>query len=376
MFPRSPRSALTGGVARLRSRLPRSGPLRWTLLGVIAATVGSPLAIGAALAQKNNKDVRIPLAAGERNPKKGVLTEATRIVARTKGHAFKVSNAAGNGGSALLTCVTPAGGADRPPCLQAENEKTGKAFGFRFNGEIGGVFQIGNDIDQQFPSARPFVTNATGVATGLNADRLDGLHAQDIIDSAVERSSVQVGAQGPQGPQGAQGTRGPQGLQGPNGAAGTPLEAAKSTPENATYANQRLELLPARALNSTEPTAVGHGVDLVGDPAIILDPGTYIVQTTFRAIDLGSTNDATDDRYAVASVFLGTVLQTTLITADVPADAPNGAQAADTTVVTVPTGPSLGLDVRGVVRSSGGNLANTLVGGGVTVVVTEVNPLS
>lgn len=373
-----PRCALTSGITRLRSRLPRSAPLRWTLVGMGVATIaGSPLAIGAALAQKNDGDnQRIALAAGDRNPIKGVLTAPTRILAKHRGQALRVTNTANNGGAALFTCRTPAGGNDRPPCLRAENLGLGKVFGFTFDGELGGVFQVGDDIDEQFPAARPFVTNATGVATGLNADRLDGLHAQDIIDSAVERSSVQVGAQGPQGPAGAQGTRGPQGIQGPAGDAGTPLQAAQSTAPNATYTNQRLELLPRRALNSTEPTLVSHGVDLVGNPAIILDPGTYIVQTTFRAIDLGSTDLASIERYAVASVFLGSDLQSTLITADVPSAAPNGAQASDTTVVTVPTGPGLGLTIRAVVRSNEAVSGNTVVGGGITVVVTEVNPLS
>ena len=32
--------------------------------------------------------------------------------------------------------------------------------------------------------AKPFTTNATGVATGLNADRVDGMHAADIVKAA------------------------------------------------------------------------------------------------------------------------------------------------------------------------------------------------
>ena len=54
----------------------------------------------------------------------------------------------------------------------------GKAFEFRSRyGSVVGRFIVGNGGNDK----RPFTTNATGVATGLNADRLDGLDAADIF---------------------------------------------------------------------------------------------------------------------------------------------------------------------------------------------------
>lgn len=71
------------------------------------------------------------------------------------------------------------------PCLRVNNLRGGKAFDFAFDsGPIGGVFQSGASLLTPNPRAAPFVTNATAVAIGLNADRLDGRHATDLIAEA------------------------------------------------------------------------------------------------------------------------------------------------------------------------------------------------
>ncbi|HEV2776702.1 MAG TPA: hypothetical protein VGV90_13995, partial [Solirubrobacteraceae bacterium] len=74
---------------------------------------------------------------------------------------------------------------------------------FEFNasrGTIAGLISVGAGGD----AAKPFITNATGVATGLNADRVDGKHAQDITTDAVAASQAlkpfaQVAANGTAG---------------------------------------------------------------------------------------------------------------------------------------------------------------------------------
>jgi len=356
--------------------MPSSGPVRWALIGMgVAAMAGSPLAIGAALGKGKNS-VRVPVAAGARNPVRGVLLSSTRIIARTSDEAVKVSNSGPSGGAGLFSCASIAGGSasNREPCLEAENRASGSAFEFMFKGPIGGLFQVGSDIDKQFPAVRPFVTNATGVATGLNADRVDGLHAQDIIDTAVERSSVQVGAQGPQGPQGAQGTRGPQGVQGDAGPPGTPLVANASTAPNATYSLRPVVLLPAEGLNSTKPAVAADGVDLLNGTPLVLDPGTYIVQTTVHAYEEASTSNLA--RYALAGLFLDGALQATLTTSDVPGDVHTPAQASEATVITVAGGASGVIKLRGMLHSKAGTPSDSVVTAGATLVVTEVNPLT
>ena len=367
-------------------RLPESTRLRWTLVGLgVAALAGSPLALGAAT-KKVAPATHASLLTGARNPKKGSVTASTTLAAKTSGYALKVSNAGLSGGGGLFSCGSLAGGtaSNRPPCLRAANSNTGSVFEFSFRGPLGGVFQIGNNIDQVFPAARPFVTNATGVATGLNADRVDGLHAQDIIDSAVARSSVQVGAQGPAGPAGPAGPRGSQGVQGQSGSPGTPLIQARSTAPNTdvgqTYTGRPVVLLtPLQDLNSTQPTTASQGVDLLnGQPVVDLAPGTYLVQVTVRAFDFGSTTPVTTKRYGVAGLFLDGTRQLTLWTPDVPApdiakDGNTAATASDTAVVTVTSGDVGALKLRGVVRTDAPDPVHAVIGAGATIIVTQVN---
>jgi hypothetical protein len=351
--------------------------VRWVLIGMGVATMaGSPLAIGAALG-KGKDTVRVSLAAGARNPARGVLLSSTRIIARTNDEAVKVSNSGPSGGAGLFSCASVAGGsaANREPCIEAENRASGSAFEFRFRGPLGGAFIIGNNLDRLFPAVKPFVTNATGVATGLNADRVDGLHAQEIIDTAVERSSVQVGAQGPQGPQGAQGPRGPQGVQGAAGPPGTPLVANAMTATNSGLGDRRVVTLSNPVgLSSPLPTAATDGVDLLNGTPLPLDPGTYILQTTVHAYEENSTDFAA--RYALAGLFVDGVLQTTLTTPNVPGNVNTPAQASETTVVTVPTGSSVFVKLRGVLHTAAATPANSVVTAGATIVVTQVNPLT
>ena len=71
----------------------------------------------------------------------------------------------------------------RSACLRASNLSNGRAFSFATNSgtEVGRI---------DGPStAAPFTTNATGVATGLNADKVDGKDADDIAARTRRRAS-------------------------------------------------------------------------------------------------------------------------------------------------------------------------------------------
>jgi hypothetical protein len=104
---------------------------------------------------------------GKRNPSSGAASKETEIIASTKTYGTRQSNVRnGNGGGAIYGCRSNPG---REPCIRANNLKNGRAFEFETDGAEGG------SIEANSPGARPFTTNATGVATGLNSDRVDGL---------------------------------------------------------------------------------------------------------------------------------------------------------------------------------------------------------
>ena len=82
------------------------------------------------------------------------------------------------GGGAIYGCRSTAGGSaanpPKNPCIRANNLSTGFAFEFNATGaESAGSITVGAGGDAK----KPFTTNATGVATGLNADRVDGVEA-------------------------------------------------------------------------------------------------------------------------------------------------------------------------------------------------------
>ncbi|MDQ3769576.1 MAG: hypothetical protein M3370_08900, partial [Actinomycetota bacterium] len=99
------------------------------------------------------------------------------------------------GGGAIYGCRGAAGGtpAGSAPCLRASNLADGYAFELASKGLVGGLITLG---DPTAPNpGKPFVTNATGVATGLNADQVDGKDAAEL-----------TGAPGPKGDKGDPGT--------------------------------------------------------------------------------------------------------------------------------------------------------------------------
>lgn len=155
---------------KLRSRLATAGPGKWAAVTALVLVLG-----GSSLALASGEGD--PLRIGVRNPHGGSATHETEIAARVpNGYGTRQSNFnQGSGGGAIYGCRAITG---TQPCVRANNLSTGHAFEFRTAGSEGGSITV-NGKD-----AKPFTTNAHGVATGLNADQVDGQGAGDILASA------------------------------------------------------------------------------------------------------------------------------------------------------------------------------------------------
>ena len=121
---------------------------------------------------------------GARNPSpdaRRAYTKETQIIANVNTYGTRQSNKSNNGGGAVYGCRSGAGGTatGNEPCLRASNLTAGRAFEFNTNTgtEVGQITGPAN--------AAPFTTTAKGVATGLNADQVDGQNASDIVAAAA-----------------------------------------------------------------------------------------------------------------------------------------------------------------------------------------------
>lgn len=151
-------------------------PLSW------AQAPDAPRAQSAAIAAGD------PLRAEIRN---GTTAKETEIIGQFNastgskgGYVTRQSNTqsgAKAGGGAIYGCRGAAGGtaSGSAPCLRSVNLAAGFAFEFSSAGGVAGLISVGDGTTPS-PSARPFTTNANGVATGLNADRVDSLNAAEI----------------------------------------------------------------------------------------------------------------------------------------------------------------------------------------------------
>jgi hypothetical protein len=112
---------------------------------------------------------------GKRNPSNNpslALSTETEIIANNSTYGTRQSNKKdGDGGGAIYGCRSSLG---NEPCVKSVNLKGGRAFEFSTVGLEAGRIETGN------PTGAPFTTNATGVATGLNADKVDGKDATDF----------------------------------------------------------------------------------------------------------------------------------------------------------------------------------------------------
>jgi hypothetical protein len=143
---------------------------KWLFATIIAvALIVSPFAVAAGEGD--------PLEGGTRNPSTNqsqALTRETEVIANTATYGTRQSNKSNNGGGAIYGCRATQG---TNPCLRAVNLANGRAFEFQSTATEAGRIDVGGGGD----SVRPFSTNATGVATGLNADRVDGFDQAQLV---------------------------------------------------------------------------------------------------------------------------------------------------------------------------------------------------
>jgi hypothetical protein len=123
---------------------------------------------------------------GARNPSPNparAYSKETQIIANVSTYGTRQSNKSDNGGGAVYGCRSKAGGTAKgfEPCIRANNLADGLAF--EFNSTATNATQVGS-ITATNPNAAPFTTNAHGVATGLNADQVDGKSADEIVTAA------------------------------------------------------------------------------------------------------------------------------------------------------------------------------------------------
>jgi hypothetical protein len=144
---------------------------------VTSVLVAAPLAVGAGEGR--------PLDGGARNPSDDArqnYTRETEIIADVPTYGTRQSNKSATGGGAIYGCrATAAAGRG---CIRASNLADGLAFSFTSKGATAGRIEGAN------ANAKPFTTNATGVADGLNADRVDGKNASEIVDDARANNLV------------------------------------------------------------------------------------------------------------------------------------------------------------------------------------------
>ena len=158
-------------LTRIRRRLPFHGNGPWIVVAaVLVALIATPFALAAGEGR--------PVRGGTRNPSPNPslsFSRETQIIANNSTYGTRQSNKSNNGGGAIYGCRAQA---NTKACLRASNLANGRAFSFQSNsgGEVGRIDGPAN--------AAPFTTSATAVATGLNADRVDGQNASDIAASA------------------------------------------------------------------------------------------------------------------------------------------------------------------------------------------------
>jgi hypothetical protein len=173
----------TEAIARRSALIVATG-----LLAALAVPQASAKLDGGAPARTAAINRGDPLRAELRNGTTSRETEIVGDVAATTrskgGYVTRQSNIDGGpkaGGGAIYGCRGAAGGtaAGSAPCVRGSNLAAGLAFEFSTGGLVGGLITAGNPAVAN-ASARPFTTNATAVATGLNADRVDSLDAAQV----------------------------------------------------------------------------------------------------------------------------------------------------------------------------------------------------
>jgi hypothetical protein len=147
--------------------------------GVVAVAL-TPFAVAQGPSATSSAGEGDAIEGGVRNPSNNqsqALTRETEIIANTGTYGTRQSNKSNNGGGAIYGCRSAAGGtpAGNQPCIRSNNLEQGLAFEFNTDGAVAGTI-----TSSRGANAKPFTTNATGVADGLNADRVDGLEGAQL----------------------------------------------------------------------------------------------------------------------------------------------------------------------------------------------------
>ena len=130
------------------------------------------------------------LLLGKRNPgsnASAALSSETQIIANNGTYGTRQSNKSDNGGGAIYGCRSSArrlreGQRALRPRLEPGRRPRVRVLGQRRH--------RGRRITSGNTNAAPFITNATGVATGLNADQVDGKGADDIARAAHDDAAT------------------------------------------------------------------------------------------------------------------------------------------------------------------------------------------
>ncbi|MBA3300499.1 MAG: hypothetical protein H0T15_01395, partial [Thermoleophilaceae bacterium] len=146
---------------------------------VVSAASGDDAPQADAAGKKKGDPVQIQV----RNRSRG----ETGLVTVSTGYSMRLSNKqVGDGGGAIYGCRSAP---NTESCVNADNLNTGLAFFFRSQkGAAAGRIEAAGGAN-----AKPFTTNATGVATGLNADQVEGQEPGDIAQSARSGGSCPAG---------------------------------------------------------------------------------------------------------------------------------------------------------------------------------------
>lgn len=160
-----------GVISRLRRRTAGSPGRAVAFAGVVIAIAVAPVALASGWGGHSaGFNRRSSLRGGIHNPPHSSFSRTTGLFANTKGWVTRMKNL-GSGGAATLLCGAPSGGS---ACLEANNSSSGFAFQFMSAGSTGGTILLKNT------AGAPFTTNAHGVATGLNANYLQGKQASEF----------------------------------------------------------------------------------------------------------------------------------------------------------------------------------------------------
>src|SRR3954454_5652932 len=153
-----------------RIRIPKGQGKYLVISSLILALLVAPLALAA------NGD---PMTAGGRT----TFTKITRVLGDSSTYATQQSNLReGDGGAARYGCRSSAA---NEMCLLSKNTGGGGSFRFQsLNSLLGGSIEVMPPSGKTATDAKPFTTNAHGVATGLNADEVDGMSADQIVAAA------------------------------------------------------------------------------------------------------------------------------------------------------------------------------------------------